>query len=173
MNKLLLGLLVLPLILSSCSSDKALAPMIVLQSVAITQDSTVNYKDSLENLPILNVGDEVELELFLDGNGSALNTLNVSGSNKNIEILLIPSVEALITGNTNFTDLEKGRAGFVDDVANFKMKTRLKVVSTQDGGTVKLTFHLSARAECESGGVLELTLKTGDIFNSKIPVSKQ
>lgn len=159
MNRLLLNLLALPFLLSSCSNDKVLAPVIKLQSIVVNQNTAINYKDSLNKLPVLYEGDELEMELELDGNGSSLNTLNVSSDNKGIETSFSPLDNGLISDNKNFTDLENGRLGFIDGVLSFPLTVKIKVTSNQVGKS-KLSFHLSARAECEGGGVLELEFVT-------------
>lgn len=161
MNKLMSSLLIILITLCSCESDKVAPPVIEIERVIINQDSTVNYKDSLDKLPVLKFGDEVEVSLYLNGNGSSLNTLNVSAANQSVKTSLIPSANAQIAEDKNFTDLENGKMSFVDGVGQCEVKSKLLIISTAEKN-IKLSYHLSARAECEGGGILDLEFRTAE-----------
>lgn len=161
MGKLLILFLASFALLSSCDEGKVIAPAIGLDGVYINGDTTVNYMDSLQTMPALKAGDEVEVRLILDGKGSSLNSLNVTSDHADVVAILVPSMDTIVAADTNFTDLEKGRMSFVDGVMNCKVTSMLRVVSPQEAET-RLSFHLSARAECEAGGLLNLVLKTSE-----------
>lgn len=161
MGKLLSVLLALIVFLSSCEEGKVVAPAIEVESIVVNGDNLVDYKDSVDRMPVLKPGDEVEVRLYLDGNGSFLNSLNVTSDNPDVQAILLPSGDSAIAGDKNFTDLENGRMSFVDGVLSYEVKSRLQVVSSS-ANVVRLSFHLSARAECESGGIFELLLKTSN-----------
>lgn len=154
--KKIVSLLFSLLLLAACSNN-GLSPVITVTSLYVNDDIT-DYAKTLESMPSLVVGDEVNVTLELNGNGAELKTFQV---NRAAEIKLdsLGYEKREVTSETDFTDVEEGRLRFVDGVNDTRLLVKAKVISTTEKET-KLSFYLSSKAEANAAQC-DLILKTG------------
>lgn len=153
--KKLLPFLLLPLLFAACSGNEP-SPVIEVAGVFVNDDET-NYAKEIDKMPALNVGDEVDLTLLLNGSGADLKTFQLS-SDTEVKTELVYQ-DADVSKELDFTDVEKGRLRFVDGVESTELtvKAIVRTITKEDS---KLVFYLSSKAECD-GAQCEVSLKTG------------
>lgn len=143
-------------LLTACEDGKAPSPLIKVKKIVVCSDDTTRC--NVSDFPDLKEGDEINILLDLDGNGSDLKSLNIASSEKNVETCFKYRNGAQgDISETQLTNEEKGMLYFVDGVTHFSLMVRAKVGAVE-GDNLKIKAYLSARAECESG-VLELNFK--------------
>lgn len=144
------------LMLWACENEKALSPLINVKKIVVCSEDTIHC--AAQEIPGLKEGDEIDILLDLDGNGSNLKSLNISSSEKNVVTCFEYREEnQQHISDTQLTNKEEGMLYFVDGVTHFSLVVRAKVGVVQEDD-LKIKAYLSARAECESG-VLELNFK--------------
>lgn len=150
MKKNLLMVLFGTFMLSSCSSDLAVSPAIDIEKYSINGVA-------VQGSPLVKVGDELELQLDLKGNGSDLKTFQAKANKTEMNLILTNYEKQNVSQDKNFTDVTACKISFVDGVMHSSVTVKAKVQSVQED-MLKLNFYLSAKADCE-GSTLELDLK--------------
>lgn len=150
MKKNLLMILFGIFLLSSCSSDKVISPVIDVKSCSINGQV-------VEGSPAVKVGDILELQLGLQGNGSDLKTFQAKANKSEMNLILADYDKQNVSQDKNFTDITACKISFVDGVMHTTVKVKAVVQSVQED-MLKLNFYLSAKADCE-GSTLELDMK--------------
>lgn len=158
--------LILPFCFLSCTEEKADAPIIRLIGVSVNLGEVIEESDEMVELPLLEVGDQLDILLELDGNGSDLNSLNVKSDEEgSVKFVFWPEDYTAIEEDKNFTDYSKGYIGFKDGVTHFLLSVKATVLRADDD--MKICFHLSNRAKSQ-GGLLELEFGTAsDVETAK------
>lgn len=123
----------------------------------VAGDEKENYANRMDELPALQVGDQVEAFLSLDGNGSELKTFKLQKDDEVVANLEYDRNEVSTEGN--LTDEQNGQLRFKDGVSNTKVLVKATVDHVDKNGNVKLVFYLSSKAEC-GGAQTVIDLKT-------------
>lgn len=158
MKDSLAALLLLSLFLLSCSTSDSDKPKIEIVEVYVDGDDT-NYLNKLNRMPLLNVGDRVDIGLDLDGNGNDLRTFMIL----NQEPALVETTITLFQYDEvsdGFSDLDNGTLGFVDDISATYLTVKAEIKSIAEE-KVTLSFCLFSKAPDSKGASVEITLKTG------------
>ena len=154
----------IPLLLAACANDEK-SPDIIVEALYITPNGAAenavskNFAEHMDELPSLQVGDEVEAFLALDGNGAELKTFTLHNDD-NVKAELHYK-EAEVTTESNLTDEEKGQLRFKDGVVHTNLSVEATVEKVEPNGDVYLTFYLSSKAECEAAQEV-IVLRTTD-----------
>ena len=156
MTKLVSFLLILLSFLGAGCSLNETSPIITLTTLYIDGDDT-DYAGALDDMPILAVGDKVDVTLNLCGNGADLKTFQVY-CEEDMKLDTLIYNESEVTLEKDFTDIEKGRLRFVDNIENAHITVRAKVVSILED-EMELSFYLSSKGEVD-GAQYDLVLET-------------
>lgn len=132
--------------LAACSVDSE-SPVITVEKLLLN-DSEENYAEQSAQIPTLNLGDEVQIFLTLDGNGSDLKSFQVT-KDANIETGLVYE-EDEFSSDRNFTDPEKGQFRFINGVTNSHLTVNATVTELDKDGGAKLSFYLSSKTQSGS-----------------------
>ncbi len=134
-------------LLCSCT-DNADSPIINVEKLFVNGDLTQNFAYDTDMMPVLSIGDEVEVILYLDGMGSELQTFQLDKDN---ELMTeINYAHSIVSNDANLTDEKNGRLRFKDGVMYTQLKVNATVQEIDTDNTVKLSFYLSSKAECET-----------------------
>lgn len=155
--KKLLTFLFSSVLLAACTTNEE-GPVIEVDEIIVNGDKDINYAAHMDKLPVLNVGDGVDIKLLLDGSGTDLKTFLVKTDDEMQARIDYRGNE--VSNDPGFTDEEKGQLRFVDGVVETTLTVRATVRKIVDD-TVKLSFYLSSQAECE-GAQCDISLKTGE-----------
>lgn len=150
MRKKFLMILLGTYIFSSCTTDGAISPTIDVERLSVNGIATK------EN-PSVKVGDELELQLDLSGNGSDLKTFQAKADKNEMNLVLADYEEQNVSQDKNFTNINACKISFIDGVMHTSVKVKATVESVQED-TLVLNFYLSAKADCD-GSTLEVKLK--------------
>ena len=149
------------IILFLCACDNTTeSPQIAVEQLYLNGDKTNNLASFKDEMPALSVNDELEIALYLDGMGAELQTFKLEKDDE-LETELYYR-QSIVTSEGNLTDKEKGRLRFADGVMQTFIMINAVVKEVEDDNTVKLSFYLSSKAECESAQQ-ELTLRLKSI----------
>lgn len=144
--------LLLPLFLGACSESEE-SPVITIEKLYVKADTETgeeakeNYANRLNELPALEVGDEIETFLTLDGNGAELKSFVLEKDEEVKTELHYKETEVSTEGN--LTDEENGQLRFKDGVTKTGVLVQATVEKVEPNGDVHLNFYLSSKAECE------------------------
>ena len=134
-------------LLCSCT-DNADSPIINVEKLFVNGDLTQNFAYDTDMMPVLSIGDEVEVILYLDGMGSELQTFQLDKDN---ELMTeINYAHSIVSNDANLTDEKNGRLRFKDGVMYTQLKVNSTVQEIDTDNTVKLSVYLSATAQCET-----------------------
>ncbi len=135
------------LLLCSCA-DSVDSPIINVERLIVNEDPTRNYALESMDMPLLKIGDKVEITLYLDGMGAELQTFQLDSDDEVATILDFK--QSVVTSEGNFTDVEGGRLRFADGVMYTQLTVMAEVTEVDGNNAAKLNFYLSSKAECES-----------------------
>ena len=155
MKKILIFILI-SIWVMSCSDSILDTPGMKIVGVYINDDR-IDYSDQLESLPLLTVGDEVDILFILDGNGDDLKTFVAQSDDSKVKTSMFFRIDEV---SDEFSDLSHGILGFVDNVT----QTGLTVKATVNGifdKKVKLSFYLFSKSPGSEGAFIEVMLSTG------------
>lgn len=159
MKKLLISFLSF-LLLTACANNHP-SPVIEITKVYVNDDeeddNEVNYAKALESIPMLSVGDQVDITLQLSGSGADLKTFQLNADQEVNTNLLYSDQDVSTT--QGLTDVENGRLRFVDGVESTELTVKALVKAVKKGEETKLFFYLSSKAESE-GAECEVILRT-------------
>ena len=153
--KTIFSLLLVSVLLLACANNE-LSPVISVTNLHLSGDET-DYAEAAESMPVLKVGDEVDVTLRLSGNGAELKTFQVNSSAE-VKLDELGFNPKEVSPETDFTNVEKGRLRFVDGVNTTTLMVKAMVISTVKKET-KLSFYLSSKAETDAAQC-NLILKT-------------
>ncbi|KAA6334626.1 hypothetical protein EZS27_017072 [termite gut metagenome] len=134
-------------------------PTILITELYLNNNDKDNYCDNLEELPVLNIGDELYFKIKLNGNGYYLNSFLVY--EKENELLSIETAgydEDIIS---NFEGIEKGVFSFKNNVFRTSLTVKAKVTSVASIKTF-LSFELFSQSSNKEG-----TKRTMDLVLEK------
>lgn len=150
-----LALLFVALLLLGCSDSQSDTPLLKLVNVYIGEDET-NYAESLEQLPVLSLGDEVDLTFQLDGNGHYLKTFVVVNDNSSL------ATEVRYVDKDVSEELSEEFEGvFFNDIYKTQVEVKATVVRLREESPT-LSFFLSSKTMKSEGAsfYLELSVET-------------
>ncbi|MCD8078884.1 MAG: DUF5035 domain-containing protein [Bacteroides sp.] len=169
MNKILLILSLFTVIgLSGCTdSDADDTPLISVLGIYLNDDDT-DYAYDPEELPVLTRNDVLTLIMQLDGKGAELKSFYASlveGEDGDlshvVRVIISDYEEDHVTDDSNFTNPEDGRVGFVDGVTKSQVTAQVKIRTSQEN-EAEVGFYLSSRAKPDQGGEVKLLFQTGE-----------
>jgi hypothetical protein len=157
----LLALLPAFLFVTGCDVSTGSMPTITIVAVCVNGDQT-NYSDRTDKLPTLSVGDELTVELALEGNGD-LSRFAVQEGREPLQGEEEQGELFAFTIEFNYEEVsntiskpEEGTLAFKDGVR--KANLTIKIVVTDVANDAAILFYLSSKGHSEAA-------KTGIILN--------
>lgn len=156
MNTKLVALLFLSLYLFSCSTSNSDEPNIEIVGIYINGGETNYFYQT--TMPLLNVGDYVDIGLGLSGNGSDLKTFMVKNEfSSYVKTTMWFQADEI---SDEFSDIPNGIIGFVDGVNSTGITVKAQIKSIREE-TITLSFFLFSKAPDSMGASVDIILKLG------------
>jgi hypothetical protein len=135
-------------------------PSIVITELYLNNNEKDNYCDTPEELPILNIGDELYFRIRLSGNGYHLNSFLVYEKENELFSIEITEYDEDIISDVE--DIEKGIFSFKNNVFRTSLTVKAKVTSVTSIKTL-ISFELFSQSSNKEGTkrTIDLVLERG------------
>lgn len=141
---------------ASCSSSDDDIPVIEIIKLCVNDDET-NYYDKLNHLPVLVVGDELNIELKLDGRGNELYSFLIQEEKTQVPLFSVDMEYNKDEISDELSNPENGILVFKDGILGTVL--RLKVVTKAIANKATISFYLSSKGDTEGAKkVIDLKL---------------
>jgi hypothetical protein len=175
MKKLLFLFLVSDFLFSACKTSEDDIPVIEIVSLYVNDNET-NYRDKIEDLPVLAIGDELKIDLKLTGKKMGLSRFVIQekkaisqemNGEKESEINLF-SMDIEYSKNEVSNALgnpEEGTLAFKDEVYKTTVKVKFTIIAIAKEAAI--VFYLSSKGNGSNEATkMELNLQ---LSNNSIP----
>ncbi|NDV65056.1 DUF5035 family protein [Bacteroides sp. 224] len=149
-------LILFSILLYGCSEAEAETPILELTGV-YTNESDTNYANTLDQLPTLSVGDEIDISFYLNGNGNNLRSFVLKNNNSAIKTKFFFYGDDI---SDDFSDLTNGVVGFVD-IPETEIAVKATILEVTEENPV-LSFYLSSKAVNCEGASFKLEIPVGE-----------